>query len=77
MKVHGSAYQVAGVPDIVGVFAGHFVGLEVKLPGLEQTVSSRQAYIMSKIQDAGGVVAVISSDLDAVRVIYEIGTNDG
>ena len=72
MKIHGSPFQVAGVPDIIGVYAGHFVALEVKRPGLEGTLSSRQVYIMDKIKNSGGVVSVVSSDKEAVAVIYKL-----
>ena len=32
-KVHGGPYQVAGIPDIIGCLNGHFVAIEVKIPG--------------------------------------------
>lgn len=77
IKIHGSPFQVSGVPDIVGCYAGRFIALEVKMPGLEGTASSRQVYIMDKIKGAGGITTVVSSDLDALRVLYALGVADG
>jgi hypothetical protein len=35
VKIHGSPYQRAGLPDIIGCINGLFFGLEVKMPGEE------------------------------------------
>ncbi len=33
MKVHGSIFQIAGVPDIIGCWKGRFIAIEAKMPG--------------------------------------------
>ncbi len=68
-KVHGSAYQMAGVPDILGCYRGHFIGIEVKLPGLRHKVSKRQRLILSRIRRAKGTAAVCTSTEAALDVL--------
>lgn len=76
MKVHGSAFQVAGVPDIVGCYKGMFVSFEVKRPGFENTTNTRQEFIMDTIRRNGGIAEVVTSDLEALRVLYNKGVAD-
>lgn len=59
MKVHGSMFQKAGVPDIIAVINGRFVGIEVKRPG--GVVSKLQEYHIRKINEAGGAAFVAYS----------------
>ena len=60
-KVHGSAAQMSGVPDILGVWHGVFFGIETKMPGKEHSRSARQRLVMGDIQRAGGIAFVSSS----------------
>ena len=53
IKVHGGAFQAAGVPDILGCFKGRFVAFEVKRPGCKPT--KLQLYVIGRIQTAGGL----------------------
>ena len=66
MKVHGGAFQAAGVPDIIGCIDGRFVALEVKVPGAKPT--RLQELILSRIEAAGGLTGVVTSVEEAVRV---------
>jgi hypothetical protein len=68
IKIHGSAYQVSGIPDIVGVYRGRFIALEVKTDTGE--VSRRQVLIMARIKKAGGIARVVTSARE-VRTILE------
>ncbi len=68
-KTHGSPYQMAGLPDILGVHDGRFVAFEVKTPGKETQTSPRQEMTMHRIQEAGGVTAVVSSVSGALGVL--------
>lgn len=54
-KSHGGAYQVVGLPDIIGCYKGRFIGIEVKLPGKEATFTRIQKDRIDKITRAGGV----------------------
>lgn len=37
LKIHGSQYQEAGIPDLLCCINGYFFGFEVKQPGKEST----------------------------------------
>ena len=71
-KTHGSAYQVAGLPDIIGCYRGRFVGLEVKLPGGENTLSLRQRVMLERIEQHGGISNVVTSKRGALDVLGRV-----
>lgn len=54
LKVHGSAYQPAGTPDILACINGRFIGIEVKKPK-GGVVSDLQKLKLRQIENAGGV----------------------
>jgi hypothetical protein len=62
IKVHGGAFQAAGVPDIIGCLSGRFVAFEVKRPSGKPT--KLQLYVIGRIQAAGGLAAVVYSVAD-------------
>ena len=66
-KIHGGAYQSAGIPDIVGVMDGRFVALEVKVPGGHAT--PLQELVLARLKDAGALCGVVTSVEEAVRVV--------
>jgi hypothetical protein len=68
-KVHGNEYMMAGLPDIMVCAEGVFVGLETKHPETREDVSARQAYVHSKIRQAGGTAVVVCSPAEAVRAV--------
>lgn len=70
MKVHGSMYQRAGVPDIIACVDGVFVGIEVKRPG--GIVSPLQQLNIDKINRSGGYAFVAYSVEDVQRKIAEL-----
>lgn len=57
----GSQYQVAGLPDVIGVYKGIFLGLELKTGSYKATDLQKQK--LNNIQDAGGVGVVLRDDL--------------
>lgn len=69
-KVHGGPTMMAGLPDIVGVYRGYSIWLEVKMPGEEPTPIQRQR--IQQIRKAGGDAFVVYSVEDAVRVLRHI-----
>jgi hypothetical protein len=80
VKIHGSAFQTAGVPDLVGCYRGRFVGLEVKLPDDRSKLSKVQGVMLLRIRNAGGVAKVVRSTEAALQVVREIDReldNDG
>jgi len=58
-KVHGSAYQTTGIPDIIGCYRGRFVAFEVKLPEKLDTLSPRQRLMLQRIRQQNGLSACI------------------
>lgn len=57
-KVHGSAFQMAGIPDIVGCYKGRFVAFEVKRDATKRP-TKLQVYFIKKIRAAGGIATLI------------------
>lgn len=54
-KTHGGLYQRIGLPDILGVHRGRFIGIEVKCPGKENTLTKNQEKTIRIIRNCGGV----------------------
>lgn len=54
-KTHGGPFQRIGLPDILGIHRGRFIGIEVKCPGKEDTLTKLQEKTLEKIQLYGGV----------------------
>ena len=54
-KTHGGLYQKIGLPDILGVHRGRFIGIEVKCPGKEDTLTNLQEKNLALINLYGGV----------------------
>lgn len=68
-KVWGSEYMLAGLPDLIGCYKGHFFAFETKMPAKRSNTSPVQERIMQKIRDAGGhsqVVCTIEEALNAM-----------
>lgn len=70
-KNHGSAFMMAGLPDIVGVYRGHFIGVETKLPGGADP-SVVQKLVHMKIMAADGIVVVARSVEQALVVLRRV-----
>jgi Holliday junction resolvase len=71
MKIHGSPFQVAGIPDIIGCYRGRFIAFEVKRSA-EERPTKLQVYQMKKITQAGGVARVIFTVDQAEALINRI-----
>lgn len=70
-KTHGSAYQRAGLPDIVVIDRnGRFCGLECKRPKRGK-LTDLQARTLDRIADAGGYCAVVVSLEEAQAAVAE------
>lgn len=61
VKIAAGPRQGTGLPDIVGIYKGYGLGLEVKLPGKEKTLTVLQAARLKQINDAGGVGEMVTS----------------
>lgn len=69
-KVHGSAYQRAGLPDIQAIRDGKLLWLEIKAPGKKHRATALQLATIRKLQ-AHGVNATVVDDLETVKQIVE------
>ena len=63
-KTHGGLYQRIGLPDILGVHRGRFIGIEVKCPGKEDTLTKVQEKTLYIINLYGGVGFMSTSPED-------------
>ena len=67
-KVHGSQFQSAGIPDLVGTIGGFFVSLEVKVPGTGK-LSKIQKHTIKKIRNEQGIALIVESPEEAIRLV--------
>lgn len=56
---------MAGIPDVICIVSGRFVGLEVKRPHLGR-LTALQAAMLRRINQAGGYGVVVHSVEEAV-----------
>lgn len=70
-KSHGGAYQRAGLPDILGTHQGRFIGIEIKCPGQEDTLTDLQKKTIDQINRAGGVAFMATSPQQIDEVLKE------
>ncbi len=73
-KVWGNEHMMAGLPDIIGVYRGQFIGVETKMPG--NTTSRRQDFVIGKLREAGARVVVAYSVSEALTVLDGVVTPD-
>ena len=64
----------AGWPDIIGVYKGRFIGLEVKRPG--QKATKLQEFKLAELKAAGAYVCVATSVSDAQTLLEKIDALD-
>ncbi|NBW12105.1 MAG: VRR-NUC domain-containing protein [Caulobacteraceae bacterium] len=69
VKIHGNAYQMAGLPDVLCIKGGRAVWMEAKVPGNEP--SPIQVRRMKELAAAGCPCAVVFSDKDARKFLEE------
>ena len=70
-KNFGGPLGVVGVPDILGIYKGRMIGLELKAP--KGVVSPAQQHFIDKINEEGGIAFVVRTLDD---VIVGLGLQD-
>lgn len=70
-KTHGGLYQRIGLPDILGVHRGRFIGIEVKCPGKENTITKLQQRTLDLIKLNNGVGFMSTSPEDTQHKLEE------
>lgn len=66
-KKHGTAYGIAGDPDLYGCLEGRFFGIEMKRPG--EGAKPLQVERLKRIALAGGIAGVAHSPLEAYLIL--------
>lgn len=69
IKQHGSQYSQQGVPDLIGCVRGVFFGLEVKVPGKEDTLTPLQSETLDTINAEGGFAKTVTSTDEALGFV--------
>lgn len=72
-KVHGSEFQMSGIPDLSGVYRGISVWCETKMPGNKP--SKIQEYRIEQIRKSGGQVVVAYSVEEALKLLDTVDHN--
>jgi hypothetical protein len=67
VKIHGGPYQESGIPDLVGCYAGRFIGIELKIG--DNVATEKQEDHMDRIRRAGGITGVAYSVKEAVKIV--------
>lgn len=70
VKVHVSAFQSQGVPDILCCYLGRFVSFELKVKG--NRASELQKFRIKQITNAGGIAKAVYSLEEIEETLYEI-----
>lgn len=70
IKVHVSAFQSQGEPDLVCCYKGRFVAFELKVDG--NKTSELQDFKIAQIKKAGGIAIAVYSLEEIEEALYEI-----
>lgn len=70
-KIHGNAYQLAGLPDILVIKEGRAAWMECKQPGKDPT--KIQNHRMRELIAAGSPCATVRSAGDAEAFLRSVG----
>ena len=69
-RVYRAGVQRKGVPDIIGIIDGRFIGIEVKIGADRQSADQKE--IEKEIGEAGGVYFIAKSYDDYLEKIANI-----
>lgn len=72
VKIAAGPRQGTGLPDIIGCYMGVFLGLEVKLPGKEKTMTVLQKARLDAIVAAGGLGEMVTSWEDVEQILNDV-----
>lgn len=70
-KIHGNMYT-AGLPDIIACYKGWCLGIEVKMPGREKTLTGIQAKTLEHIENADGYGRMVTTIEQVDALLDEI-----
>jgi penicillin-binding protein-related factor A (putative recombinase) len=67
-KIHGTPFQLAGIPDIIGCYHGRFIAFEAKRDSKGRP-TPLQAFQIKKIRAAGGIATLIFTPEMALAIL--------
>lgn len=70
VKIHVSALQSQGEPDLMCCYLGRFICFELKIPG--NKASELQKFKIKQITNAGGIAKAVYSLKEIEETLYEI-----
>lgn len=71
IKIHGSSFQEAGQPDLIGCVDGQFYGFEVKVPERGKP-SKLQLETLREWRREGGICCIVENPEEAVAVVKAV-----
>lgn len=70
-KTHGSGFQRAGLPDLMGCIDGTMIAIEVKQPGREDTLTRIQQVTLKQLHKAGAITFMTTSVEHTLKLISQ------
>lgn len=77
VKTHGDPRQRRGLPDIIGVYRSVMLGLEVKLPGKEHTLTPLQDHTLTSIRASQGIGRLVTTTDQVLQILRLIDRYKG
>lgn len=68
IKIHGSSFQEAGQPDIIGCVEGQMYGFEVKLPFVGRP-SALQLETLDEWRQEGAIACIVETPAQAIALV--------
>lgn len=62
---------LSGLPDIIAIYKGYFIGIELKRPDKKGVASGQQEYIIDIIRKAGAIAGIVESMEDLENLLEE------
>jgi penicillin-binding protein-related factor A (putative recombinase) len=68
-----NGYNMLGMSDIIGIYNGKFLAIEVKAPGRIKNVSENQTIFLENVKKYGGISIIVDS---CEKVVEELKKYD-
>lgn len=68
-KIHGGPMQMAGISDLIGIYKGRFVAIEVKTPENREGATKIQKWFLKNVNICGGLGFVSTSVEETIEKI--------
>ena len=65
-RLPSSKFRIKGIADIIGIYKGRFLAIEVKTPKRRKNLSVDQANFLDRIRREGGI-AFVATSIEEVR----------